>query len=309
MKKVLVTEAERRRIADEGSVLMGSKVTQRVIDLEKVANWLKEDRKNKNLSPYIEIQPISADLYKNPHKQATYQKDPLTGVLYGIALSADEFGNIRWQKIQINESLSLNLDNNNDAKIWAVIRFNPDILGSPFQRENPYFKVYDPVDEAIAEQNEILLMEKAFDRIRMLIKDPVAMVRFARYLGEEVRDNTNYDIVHGSLLRMARHHPAEFNKRWETKARSYAENFYSALALGLITEDANTGYSYKNITLGLSRADAVKSLAKDATIMSALISDLQENDVAVRNVEISMKQKPAKKEVEEEEKKEEDFEE
>jgi hypothetical protein len=273
MKKVLVTENERRKIAKEAVVEMGSKVTSKVLDIDKVVQWIRTERKNKNLSPYIEIHPISEDQFKNPHKQATFQKDPLTGVLYGIATSSDDFGNIRWQKIQVNEMLSLNLDNDNDAKIWAVIRFNPDIQGSPFQRENPYFKIYDPVDEAIAEQNEIAEMQKAFERVSMVIKDSKRMVQFARYLGVEVRDNTNYDIVYGALLKKARHNSAVFNK-----------HFYSGLALGVITEDANNGYMYEGITLGISKADAIKFLAKDKSVFSSISTALDEKDTAVKGV-------------------------
>lgn len=284
MKNVLVTESERRRIAAEAVIEMGSKVTSKVIDVDKVVQWIRTDRKNKNLSPYVEIHPISEDQFKNPHKQATFQKDPLTGVLYGIALSSDDFGNIRWQKIQVNDMLSLNLDNDNDAKIWAVMRFNPDIQGSPFQRENPYFKIYDPVDEAIAEQNEIAEMQKAFERVSMVIKEPKRMVQFARYLGIEVRDNTNYEIVHGSLLKEARHFSAKFNKRWESRARSFAEHFYSALALGVVTEDANNGYMYEGITLGISKADAIKFLAKDKAVFSSISEALDQKDDAVKGV-------------------------
>lgn len=284
MKKVLVTEAERRKIGKEAVIEMGSKVTSKVMDIDKVVNWIRTERKNKNLSPYVEIHPISEDQFKNPHKQATFQKDPITGVLYGIALSSDDFGNIKWQKIQINDMLSLNLDNDNDAKIWAVMRFNPDVMGSPFQRENPYFKIYDPVDEAIAEQNEIDEMQKAFERVSQVVKDPKRMVQFARYLGEELHDNTNYDIVKGALLRKARHNSALFNKRWESRARSFAEHFYSAVALGVITEDANQGYQYENISLGVSKQDAIKFLAKDKSVLTSISAALEEKDLAVKGV-------------------------
>jgi hypothetical protein len=284
MKKVLVTEAERRKIAAEATIMMGSKVTQKVIDINTVVKWIREERKNKNLSPYVEIQPISEDQLKNRSKTATFQKDPLTGVLYGIAISSDDFGNIRWQKIQVGDMLSLNLDNDNDAKIWSVLRFDPDIQGSPFQKENPYFKVYDPVDDALAEQAEIAAMQKAFERVAMLIKDPKRMVQFARYMGEELMDNTNYDIVYGALLKKARHQSALFNQRWESRARSYAEHFYSALALGIITESADGGFMFGNLPLGLSKADAIKFLSKDRVVMDSLSDELDRRDNAVQGV-------------------------
>jgi len=288
MGKLLVTEAERRTIAREAVVMMGTKVQHKVIDLQKVVGWIRQERQNKNLSPYIDIQPISTDQFKTPYKQATFQKDPLTGVLYGIALSADEFGNIRWQKIQINEYLSLNLDNENDARVWAVIRFNPNILGSPFQIENPYFKVYDPVDEALAEEAEYESMQKAFERVTNLLKSPKQMVQFARFMGVEVMDNTTYEIVRGELRKIAKNQSGEFNKRWELRARSFAENFYSALALGIISEDANSGFFFEGIRLGPSQQDAIKMLSRDSSVMGSIVSQLDEKDKAVKSVSASI---------------------
>jgi len=298
MKKVLVTEAERRKIAAEATIVMGSKVTQKLMDINKVVQWIREERKNKNLSPYVEIQPISEDQLKNRSKTATFQKDPLTGVLYGIALSSDDFGNIKWQKVQIGDMLSLNLDNDNDAKIWSILRFNPDILGSPFQRESPYFKVFDPVDDALAEQAEITAMQKAFERVAVLIKDPKRMVQFARYMGEEIMDNTNYDIVYGSLLKKARHNSALFNQRWESRARSYAEHFYSGIALGVITESSDAGFMFGNLPLGITKIDAIKFLSKDRTVMDSLSDELDRKDTAVSGVASTITSAKKKEETE-----------
>jgi len=287
-KKVLVTEEERRWISKNAVKEMGSTVTHKVIDLEKAVSRVRKERKEKNLSPYVEIQPISEDQHKNPHKQATFQKDPLTGVLYGIAINADDFGNIRWQKIQMGDSLSLNLDNENDAKVWVVIRFNPNILFSPFQMENPYYKIYDPVDAALETQQEIRQMEEAFSRVGMLKKDPKQMVQFARYLGEDIRDNTNYEIVYGALLGNARDNATRFNKKWSSRARSFAEHFYSAVALGIVIQDANGGYMYNNLQLGLSEVESIKMLAKDSNIMNSISAALDQSDKAVKSVKATM---------------------
>lgn len=282
--KELVTQQERRWIAENASVDMGSKVKRRVIDLDKVVKRMRETRKNRNLSPYIQIIPISEDMRKNRHRTATFQKDPLTGVCYGIASDVDDFGNIKWQKVQLEDMLSLNLDNDNDAKIWAILRFDPNIEGSPFQMDNPYYKIYDPVDEALAEEVEIAAMEKAFDRVRQLLKNPKQMVQFARFIGIEVMDNTNYKIVSGALYRDARHRSANFNNKWEHRARTFAEHFYSALSLGIITESASEGYHYEGVSLGMTKSDVVRTLSKDSNILNSISTMLQERDSAVQNV-------------------------
>ena len=283
-QKLLVTLDERKLIQKEMSIEYGTKVKLRVIDLDKVIQRIKEERARFSLTPYIEIKPISPDMHKLPSRTGTFQKDPITGIYYGIAIGQDEFGNVRWQKIQIGDSLSLNLDNNDDAKIWAVIRFNPDIKGSPFQAQNPYYEVYDPVDIAREETSEVRSMQKAFARVDLIQDKPIDMVMFARYLGEEIRDNATIDIVYNTLLRKAKNYPVDFNKKWESKNRSYGERFASARVLQIITQDIDKGYVFKNIPLGQTEDEAIRFLSKDATIMSSVNNAINEQDELINQM-------------------------
>jgi len=263
---------------------MGKKILYDVMDVDKVAEKIMNERKNLAMTPWVEIQPISEDMHKTPNRVATFQKDPLTGVLYGIAIDQDDYGNIKWQKIQLNDHLSLNLDKRDDARIWAAIRFHPDIQGSPWQNQNPYYKIYDPVEEARVENDEIESMKVAFDRVNKILDDPKSMVNFARYLGIELRDNANYEIVRGSLLRSAKNYPLDFNKKWESKNRSYAEYFESARALGIILNEADRGFVYKGVSLGMSRQDAIKYLGQDTAIMTGISNELSEKDIVIKSV-------------------------
>lgn len=285
MKKELVTLEERIWISKNAVKLMGKAVQVKVLDLDKMIERMKEQRKQNKLSPYVEIQPISEDMHKVPNRVATYQKDPITGVYYGIAIDQDDFGNIKWQKIQIQDSLSLNLDNDSEAKIWAVIRFHPDILGSPWQISNPYYKIYDPVAIADKENEEIDSMKLAFDRVDMISDKPKEMVLFARYLGEEFMDNANYKLVRGALLRSAKNNPEFFNQKWTDKNRSYGEYFQTALALGVIVNDISRGYLFRNIQIGLSKEDVVRTLSMDQNILSSIGAEIFEKDKVILIVE------------------------
>lgn len=288
-KRLLVTEADRRWIAENAVKKMGSKILYDVMDVDVVADKIMEERKLQAMTPWVEIQPISEDMHKIPNRLATFQKDPLTGVLLGIAIDQDDFGNIKWQKIQLHDHLSLNLDNRNDARIWAVVRFHPDVQGSPWQVQNPYYKIYDPVEEARVENYEIDQMEIAFDHVRKILDDPKSMVHFSRYLGMELRDNSNFEIVRGNLLRFAKNYPVDFNRRWESKTRSYGEYFESARALGIIINEADRGFLYKGISLGLSRADAIKYLSQDSAVMNGISNELAEQDSVVKAVASTVK--------------------
>lgn len=297
MKKELVTLEERLWIKEHAVKMMGKAVQIPVVDLDKVLERMNKMRKVNKLSPYIEIQPISEDMHKVPNRVATYQKDPITGVYYGIAIDQDEFGNIKWQKIQIQDSLSLNLDRTGDAKIWAVIRFHPDIQGSPWQLTNPYYKIYDPVATAEKESDEIDAIKLAFDRVDMILDKPKEMVLFARYLGEEFMDNANYKLVKGSLLRIARNNPEFFNQKWENKSRSYGEYFQTALALGIIVNDINRGYLFRNIQIGLSVEDAVRTISLDQNILSSIGNEINDKDnvLAIVSRDLLDEEKKSKK--------------
>jgi hypothetical protein len=264
--------------------MMGKNVQYPILDIDKAVERITAQRANQSMSPYIEIQPISEDMHKVPNRVATFQKDPITGVYYGIALDQDEFGNIRWQKLQLHDNISLNLDRRDDAKIWAVLRFHPDVQGSPWQVQNPYYKIYDPIDVAREEGKEIELMKKAFDRVDILLDNPKNMVFFARYLGEEFAENSNFELVRGALLRFAKNAPSDFNRKWENKLRSFGEHFSSATALGIITNDADRGYMFRNISLGINPEEAIRTLSQDSNIMNSINNDLAEKDQVILRI-------------------------
>ena len=295
--KVLVSIEERKWIRDEASIEMGSKVKYRVIDIDKVVDRIMEERRNETMTPWVDIQPISEDMHKTPNKMTAFQKDPITGVYYGLAIDEDSYGNIRWQKIQLQDHLSLNLDNRNDAKIWAVLRFHPDIQGSPFQRQNPYYKIYDPVESARAERGEVEAMKISFDRIDKILNDPKTMVNFTRYLGIDLMENSNFEIVRSKLLMHAKNYPFDFNKKWESKQRSYGEYFTSARALGIVQNVVDRGFMYKGISLGLSEEDAIKYLSSDTSVMTAISNELADKDTVIQSVSKTMKSKVKEEEV------------
>ena len=285
---------ERNWIRENAVIEMGKTIKYKVVDLEKLVRKIRDERKDNNLSPYVDIIPINADAHKTPNKMPTFQKDPITGVLYGIPNGEDDYGNIKWQRLQLSDSISLNLENDMECKIWAVLRFNSEIEGSPFQKQNPYYKVFDPVDQAKNEMQEVVQMKVAFELVDQLKKSPRELVFFARYLGEDLRENSNLDIVEGAVLRFARHNPAEFIKKFEDKDRSYAERFHAALSLGILEQTPDKGFMYKNLPLGYSMEESIKTLSMDNSLMTAINNLIIEKDNVIRIVETEYSVKAAK---------------
>ena len=283
----LVTLEERQWIAKNAVIQMGQKLKYYVMDVDKVAQKIIADRQKAGMSMNVEIMPISPDMHKTPNRISTFQKDPITGVLYGIAISEDEYGNIRWQKIQLHDHLPLNLSKLDDARIWAVLRFHPDLKGSPWQLQNPYYKVYDPVETARRELTEVDAIKQAFDHIESILENPKAMVNFARFIGVELNESTNYEVVRGRLLQEARNHPFDFNKMWKYSGRAYGELFEAARSLGLIQSEVNQGFMYKGIPLGVTREEAIRTLQKDTRLSAAISERLRAEDKVVKTVEKS----------------------
>lgn len=280
----LVSIKERLWISENAVVEYGTNVKYRVMDVSKVAEMLIKQRQKLNLPMWIDIRPISPDMHKMPNKVATFQKDPRTGVYYGIPIGEDSFGNIRWQKIQLHDSLPLNLEKDSDAKIWAVIRFHPDLQGSPWQNDNPYYMVYDPYVESVSTMDSIQELRKAFKRIDELEKLPIDMLRLARYLGIDLRETSTINVIKSEVYKWAKERPTTFNRMWEDKKRALAEVFATAYSLGIITNEINKGYMYKTIPLGVSREEAINKIEKDDSVRTGIINESKARDVLMNRI-------------------------
>lgn len=295
MGKVLVTLAERKQIAEKFTKELGSNVKYRVMDVDTVARKIQTERKAQNLSTFIEIKPVSEDQFKVPMRLATFQKDPVTGVMYGIPAFVDDYGNIKWQKIQLNDAMSLNMENLNDAKIWAVIRFHPDVKNSPWQTQNPYYEIYDPVIEADAKDLRIEMMKKAFGYVDKLILDSAAMVMFARYLGAELHDQSNFKIVKSELLNYAEGNPKEFIEKYTSGVRKYHELLKTAIANAVVIESPDSGFMFKNIPMGYTEEEAVEFIKKDSAVAMGIADTIAKSDKVIPIVKDTMpKNEPAK---------------
>jgi hypothetical protein len=285
MSKLLVDMAERKWIAENATKEVGSQVKFRVIDLDKIIPKMQQQRREQSLPPFVIIQPISVDQHKVPNRMPTFQKDPVTGVFYGILIGVDTFGNPKWQRPVIQDGLSLDMENVNDVKMWSVLRFHPDIEGSPFQSSNPLYKVWDPAQEAKASINKNIAMKEAFELVDLIKDKPRDLVNFARFLGEDIHESSNYEIVYGLVLKVAAQDPYTFNRKFNSKLRGYAERFYSAVALGLVSNEPDLGYTFDHISLGLSDEDAIQKLTEDPRLMKSLSMKVIESDSVVYKME------------------------
>jgi hypothetical protein len=96
---------------------------------------------------------------------------------------------------------------------------------------------------------------------------------------------------------MARNNPELFNMKWQDKNRSYGEYFQTALALGVVVNDINRGYLFRNIAIGLSKEDAIRTLSMDQNILSSIGAEIFEKDKVIQIVEseVTVSEKKGKK--------------
>jgi len=291
----LVTLKERIHIAQHCVEEMGKTVKMKVLNMTKAVEYMREIRKMKGLAPFVVVKPVIEQQYKEQRLNATYQRDPKTGVYYGIPVREDEFGNIIWRKVRVVETETYRImDSIDDAMMWTVLRFHPKLKNSPFQMSNPPFEVFDQVADAKKDVSKANSMKKAFEVIDKISEKPSDMLNFVRYMGEEITDYTTIAIIEGQLNSLAMHDPVRFLRKYNEPARAYHQIFTAAMQLGLIGEIPGQGYYYNNTPLGMDETDVVSFLKNDQVTLTAIIGDIEQTDEALKAIVKESIKEPAK---------------
>lgn len=277
----LVSLAERQYLAKHCTREMGKEIKMQVLDIEKATEYMRSQRLKTGMAPYVVIKPIVEDKFKEMRLAGTYQKDPKTGIYYGVPVREDNFGNIIWRKIRIVETETLRIhDSLDDAKMWTVLRFHPKVKNSPWQDSNPVFEVFDPVRNAGHEISKATSMKKAFEAADELSAKPDLMLNFVRFMGEEVTDYTQLKIIEGMLSSLAMQDPITFLRKFNDPSRNYYHIFHAAYQSGLLEEIPGQGFYFKNTPLGMDEVDVVAALRNDQNLIASLVGEIEQHDEA-----------------------------
>ena len=281
----LVSLEERRYLAKNCVKEMGKEVKIKVLDMPAAVEYMRDLRKRKGLSPFVIVKPVYENKHKEMRLSGTYQRDPETGVYYGIPVREDQFGNVIWRKVRVVESETFHIMSSlNDAMIWTVLRFHPKLGGSPWAIVNPIFRIFDPAENARKDVAKAKAMGQAFNVIKLLAEKPLDMLNFARYMGEEITDYTSIGIIDGTLHSLAMNDPYSMIRKYNEPGRAYGQIFLAAYQTGLIGEIPGQGFYYKNTPLGMDMPDVINFLKKDKVIISTLIEDIQMQDPAAKSI-------------------------
>lgn len=301
---MLVTMDERTWIAGNAvQEMKNENFTYKINDLDKMIKRIRTEREKAGMGMHIVVKPIKNSPFKTPSYGLTFQKDPITGVFYGIPNGKDQYGNPKWLRIPIGEYAQFDLNRDNDAKIWSVFRFHPSLKGSPFQGFNgarTVFELEDPGEEAKIEKAGLDQMRIAMERIDLILNKGKDLVNFARYLGENVNNKTGLSALQSAVIKYMRKDPVEFNKKWENSYRTYIESVYAGIDVGKIQDLPGSGIMYNNIPLGQSVEEAAEYLKKDRGMMEVIVHEIDKKDEVTKGIEEEIKKNKLKKDNEKE---------
>lgn len=273
----LVSENERLTILPEEVIFSQSPSKIKILDVDKTAKRLKQERKDKGLSMYIYINPLREDRFKNTIQKFSYTKDNETGVHYGICTGFHPDGNPMWQRIEIQEHTTLNLEQEFDCKLWAVIRMSSFVKGSPFATEDTMkYYVLDPEAQAREVVEKASVMSLAIRKAEKLVGHD--LVRFGRFLQLFFEPNTTEFIVKSKVIEYAMQDPILFNAKHDIPDRSLREAFYSGLALDVIRHDIGKGHFFNTIPMGPNEETVVQYLKVNAETAANLMKEIELNE-------------------------------
>jgi len=248
----------------------------KVVDLTKAVEALLKQRTE--VACTVEIRPIKVDRYKETRITISYSKDQSTGIFYGIPIGVHVDGNVKWRKITLTDRNVFDLRNPEEAKMWFCARISPWVIGSPFSNSgiDPVFEIFDPEQEAAKVINHSMHITKALNRAKTMKKSSI--LNFARYLGVMLPTEYSDRLIRAEIIKLATINPVEFNNKFDDTNRKLAEVLYSGIAVGVIQQEAENGYVYKGVHLGLSEPEALKTLLKESMTLSSVISSIKEID-------------------------------
>jgi hypothetical protein len=276
---------ERKDIAANECIEMGDKIKFKVMDVEKVGNRLRNERLEQGLSLIVEVKPIRIVKHKELSDSISYEKDPITGVLYGIPDSLYPDGNIKWQRIPMGEYMILNLERIQDLKWWTVIRMSAKVQGTPFAYE-PKWYFFDPDIEAEKQISKQGLIRKAFNIVDAINDKDLAAV--TRYLTITMPHAPTARILRSVISQKALDDSEWFLGQMENKKKSVISLFRNAEQLGVIIFLSEKGYHVKRNSgtfyLGISDIEAIQYLESNPDVAQTIRAEIKLRDDITKSI-------------------------
>lgn len=211
-----------------------------------------------------EIRPIDEKKLLNLSFKVV--RDPRSGMLYGIQTGVNKEGQPLFRRITITGRRTYNLEYEEDAKEFAVVKRHQSMLGSPFQKGKPVIKMYDRVHDA---EIKLRRMQRGREAMNIALEklSGNALNDFARPLGISPEDNEPI-VVKQLVAERAQKDPETFMRLYDNINRPIIEIMSRGRAVGLIKESIKGGITYKEaMPLGSSEITAIETLKADKNLL------------------------------------------
>ena len=263
----------------------GANIPTDIIDVDKLAKVMQDERRANNAAMIIEISPIIKKVNRDTNLGITSVKDPYNNIVYGIYAGLDQFKNIIWARISLENGITLNLDNINDAKRWVVIRMHPKIKGSPFclDADEALYEVNDPTIEAEKTYQKVGKIEKLFTMLRKM--NGVDIIDAMRYLGETVNDQTTYKVAKARISEMILSNTDYVYQKMTSKQKGIEAKILAAVEYGIVQELPQEGYIYNEVPLGISMNDVINYFETNKTVRNSILAEVGQKDVVSHNAQ------------------------
>lgn len=227
----------------------------------------------------VEIECLKKTNSMEPRFTISNVFDEELGIWFGVPLGIDaRTKEIRWQRFAVGDRKSYDLTKNADAVEWAVVSRAPWLIGSPYQKGKPHYKMFDKDAEAQEIITKSTIRSKAMEIVtnEIAIKD---MMDIYRVFGRNPEGFSPLRLK-AELIKIAEKSPKEFYDTWSSSNRSLLIIFNRCVSLGIINFDvAKGGYLWKDgLALGITEQSAMEYLTKNPQLLQQANLESQAKD-------------------------------
>ena len=233
----------------------------------------------------INVRAIRTKREKEISKIIKFSKDPLTGIHFGLVSGELPDGNVRWRGIYLTDFNSFNIENDLEAKCYAVLRMHPALKGCPFvTTEEPTFEILDPNEIANEEFAAGMELGKALQIIKNMRTNEV--IPFARFMDLTFDDAmASNRFVKSLLVRAAKVNAKDFIRNYYDQNRPLFELISMAKHFGVITFDIDSGHTIGKTGLGYSTHDVARTLEANTSYVARIRAKLEERGAKLNDDE------------------------
>ncbi len=226
----------------------------------------------------IEVECIKKSNTIEPKYSISNVFDSELGMWFGVIMGWDSRAkDLRWKRFSIGDRRTYDLSKHSDRVEWSVMSRSTRLVGSPYAKGKPLYRVYD----RDAEAKEIIAKSTIRSKAMEIATNDIAieeMMDIYRCFG---RNPEGFSPVRlkAELIKIAERSPKEFYDAWHNKNRGVVIIFNRCLSLGLISGSAS-GYMWKDsLPLGMTEQAAMDYLISHPSVLNQADLESKSRDV------------------------------